>query len=94
MTGLRRNSVRNNEQDGLVRMHSPAVQPLLQSLLSTLANMDFEYERERQKIGETTKDANLKKRVLAKLTEQHCERREPYIQQLAILQDRIQRGWH
>jgi hypothetical protein len=71
------------------RMYSPTLQPLLQSLLATLANMDFEYERERDRLSASARDANLKVRVLEKLKRQHRERREPYVQQLAILQERM-----
>jgi hypothetical protein len=71
------------------RLYSPELQPLLQSLLATLADIDFEYERERDTISTRTTDMNLKIRVLEKLREHHRERREPYIQQLAILQERV-----
>jgi hypothetical protein len=74
------------------RMYSATLQPLLQSLLATLANMDFEYERERDRLSASARDANLKVRVLEKLKRQHRERREPYIQQLAILQERMRSG--
>jgi tryptophanyl-tRNA synthetase len=71
------------------RMYSPELQPLLQSLLATLADIDFQYEREQDTISTRTTDMNLKRRVLEKLREHHRERREPYIQQLAILQERV-----
>lgn len=71
------------------RMYSPTLQPLLQSLLATLADIDFEFERDRERLCATTSDANLKIRILEKLKAQHRERREPYIQQLALLQERM-----
>ena len=77
------------QQASLPRMYSPELQPLLQSLLATLADIDFQYERERDTISTRTTNMNLKLRVLEKLREHHRERREPYIQQLAILQERI-----
>jgi hypothetical protein len=73
-------------------MYSPSLQPLLQSLLATLANIDFEYERERERLSDRTMDMALKARVLEKLKRQHHERREPYVQQLCVLQDRIRQG--
>jgi len=73
-------------------MYSPSLQPLLQSLLATLANIDVEYERERDRLSTRTMDGSLKMRVLAKLQQQHRERREPYIRQLSVLQDRIRQG--
>jgi hypothetical protein len=70
-------------------MYSPDLQPLLQSLLGTLADIDFEYERERDTISSRAMDMNLKTRLLEKLKQHHRERREPYLQQLAILHERI-----
>ncbi|MCG7392691.1 hypothetical protein MHY87_07220 [Microvirga sp. ACRRW] len=83
---------RNNKSSGNYRQisfYSPTIQPLLQSLLSTLADLDFEYEQERDKINKSSPDLNLRIRVLEKLRAQHHERRTPYIQQLAVLQERM-----
>jgi hypothetical protein len=75
------------------RIYSPTTQPLLQSLLSTLADIDFEYEQARDNISKSSPDLNLKIRILEKLKEQHHERRIPYIRELAALQERmISRG--
>ena len=71
------------------RIYSPATQPLLQSLLSTLADIDFEYEQQKEKVARSSTDLNLRIRVLERLKAQHQERRTPYIQQLAILQERM-----
>lgn len=71
------------------RIYSPAFQPLLQSLLATLADLDFDYEKEREKLSSTSPDTNIRIRALEKLRNRHRERREPYIQQLAILQKRM-----
>ncbi len=71
------------------RMYSPTDKPLLQSLLATLADIDFEYEQARDKVSKNSPDLNLRIRVLEKLKAQHQERRMPYIQQLAILQERL-----
>jgi hypothetical protein len=65
------------------------VQPLFQSLLKTLADLDFDYERERKRVISSTEDPVLKSRLLSKLRERHRERREPYIQHLTILQERL-----
>ena len=73
----------------LPRMYSPTLQPLLQSLLSTLADIDFNYEQEREKLSNTSPDANIKIRALERLKARHYERRQPYIQQLAVLQQRM-----
>jgi len=71
------------------RMYSPATRPLLQSLLSTLADIDLEYEQAKEKISKNSPDLNLRIRVLEKLKAQHHERRTPYMQQLAVLQERM-----
>ena len=71
------------------RMYSHNIQPLLQSLLSTLADIDFDYELEREKLSNSSPDTGSKIRALEKLNARHRERREPYIQQLAVLQQRM-----
>jgi hypothetical protein len=83
-------SARSAQQETQPRMYSPDLQPLLQSLLGTLADIDFEYERERDNVNGRAMDMNLKIRLLEKLKQHHRQRREPYLQQLAVLQGRIQ----
>jgi hypothetical protein len=86
------NFTRSAPQEIPPRMYSPDLQPLLQSLLGTLADIDFEYERERDTISARTMDAKFKIRLLEKLKQHHRERREPYLQQLAILHERIHKA--
>lgn len=93
MTNNKRDFTQSAQQEIQPRMYSPDLQPLLQSLLSTLADIDFEHERERDTINSRAMDMNLKIRLLEKLRQHHRERREPYIQQLAILQERIRQTW-
>jgi hypothetical protein len=81
----------SSQQADLPRIYSPDLQPLLQSLLGTLADIDFEYERECDHLNCRTMDMNLKIRLLEKLKQHHRQRREPYLQQLALLQERIRR---
>ena len=71
------------------RMYSPHLQPLLQTLLSALADIDFEYECEREKLDGNPLDLPTKTRLLDKLKARHHERRMPYVRQLAILQKRM-----
>jgi hypothetical protein len=73
----------------LPRIYSPTFQPLLQALLATLADIDFDYEQEREKLCSNSPNSNIKIRALEKLKARHRERREPYIHQLAILQQRM-----
>jgi hypothetical protein len=93
MADNKHHSARSAQQTAAPRMYSPDLQPLLQSLLGTLADIDFEYECERDKISSRTMDINLKIRMLEKLKQHHCGRREPYLQQLAILHERIHQTW-
>ncbi len=79
----------NNNGAHHPRIYSPAFQPLLQSLLATLADLDFDYEKEREKLSSMAPDTNIRIRALEKLRNRHRERREPYIQQLAVLQKRM-----
>jgi hypothetical protein len=71
------------------RIYSPNLQPLLQTLLSALADIDFEYECEREKLDGNPLDLPTKTRLLDKLEARHHERRMPYVRQLAILQKRM-----
>jgi hypothetical protein len=89
MADNKRYSARSAQPVAQPRMYSPDLQPLLQSLLGTLADIDFEYERECDNINGRTMDMNLKIRLLEKLKQHHRQRREPYLQQLAILHERI-----
>jgi hypothetical protein len=83
---------RPNRENHPPRLYSPTLQPLLQSLLSTLADIDFAYEREREKVSKSSPDINLRIRILEKLKAQHQARRSPYLQQLAILQEKMISG--
>ena len=72
------------------RVYTPELQPLLQSLLSTLADLDFAYEQERERlIANDTQNPAARRRALERLNERHHERREPYIRQLEAIQVRI-----
>ena len=72
------------------RVYTPELQPILQSLLSTLADLDFTYEQERERlIANDTQNQVVRKRALERLNERHHERREPYIRQLEAIQAKI-----
>ena len=69
--------------------YSPSDEVLLQSMLTTLADLDFAYEQERERVSGLTVDAHLRARMLQKLRDQHRERREPYIRHLGAVYARI-----
>ena len=77
------------EKEVQYRIYSQEDQVLLQSLLATLANLDFDYERERERINSGTTAPDLKARALRRLEERHRERREPYLRHLTVVQDRV-----
>ncbi len=67
------------------RYYSAAALPLIQSLLSTLADIELELEQECDKIRSIT-DSELKGLMLERLQAKHLARREPYVRRLALLQ--------
>jgi hypothetical protein len=77
------------DPEGEPRFYSPDEQRIFQSFLATLANLDFDYDRERERIVSSTKDPNLRALLLRKLAERHRERREPYIRHLKLLQSKM-----
>jgi hypothetical protein len=72
------------------RVYTPEITPLLQALLSTLADIDLAYESDLEVIQTSAIDEILKQRAVEKLQQQHRERRKPYLRQIAALQHRIQ----
>ena len=74
---------------GEARLYSPEITPLLQSLLATLADIDFAYESDLEVVQNSATDAILKRKVIERLQQQHRERREPYIRQITALQRRF-----
>jgi hypothetical protein len=71
------------------RLYSPEITPLLQSLLATLADIDFAYESDLEVVQNSATDEVLKRKVIERLQQQHRERREPYIRQITALQRRF-----
>jgi hypothetical protein len=73
------------EASSYFSMYLPHIQPLMQDLLRTLANIDFEHEIELEKLEASTMEAAFKRQIRERLKERHRERREPYVQHLAEL---------
>ena len=74
---------------GEARMYAPAVGPLLQSLLATLADIDFAFESDLEVVETSATDETLKRKIIERLREQHRERRAPYVRQIDALQQGI-----
>jgi len=63
-------------------MDGPRDELLRQGLIDALVDLDLEYEREREVLRRSSLVATLT-RLLTKLKDQYCVRRQPYMQQLA-----------
>lgn len=73
----------------LPRMYSPEIGPLLQSLLATLADIDFAHQSDIETVRNSSAEEWLKQATIRRLQECHRERRAPYVRRLEGLQDRI-----
>ena len=71
---------------GEARIYAPGLAPLLQSLLATLADIDFAFESDLEVVENSATDEVLKRRIVERLREQHRERRAPYARQIDALQ--------
>ena len=71
---------------GEARIYAPGLSPLLQSLLATLADIDFAFESDLEVVENSATDEALKRKIVERLREQHRERRAPYVRQIDALQ--------
>ena len=74
---------------GEARIYAPAVAPLLQSLLATLADIDFAFESDLEVVENSATDEALKRKIVERLREQRRERRTPYVRQIDALQQTV-----
>ena len=65
------------------------LEPAMQSVLATLADIDFAHRQEVEKVSSTGLDDVFKSRLVAKLDQLHRERRQPYLQEVVQLQNRM-----
>jgi hypothetical protein len=75
---------------GTARLYPAELLPSLQSLLATLADIDFEHESDVESVRNSSADEWLKQTVIQKLEEHHRQRRAPYIGRLERLERRMQ----
>jgi hypothetical protein len=59
----------------------------LLALIDTLIDIDVAYERECKAVSQSSLDALAKSQSLKRLRQQHQQRRQPLVQQLAALQE-------
>ena len=71
--------------------YSPDILPLLQSLLAALADIDFEYQKDRETILKSAIEEPFKQRAIATLAKRHHEQRAPYLREIDELEREIQR---
>ncbi len=71
--------------------YSPGISPALQSMLRALANIDYEFQKDRETILNSAIDEPLKQRAIATFAKRHHERRAPYLRGIDKLERQIQR---
>jgi hypothetical protein len=68
------------------RVYSPDILPRLQALLADLADIDLACQQKLEAIERSLGDESLKRRKIARLWQDHQERRAPYVAALEELQ--------
>jgi hypothetical protein len=71
------------------RVYPPDLQPLLQSILAALADIDLVHASEVAIVRDSGADEWLKHSMIRRLEERHQERRAPYLRQLEAVEERI-----
>jgi|GEM_PF-2089408 hypothetical protein len=69
--------------------YSDDLQPALQNALALLADIDFRFEQERQKLAHWTGPESVKENLADEIDREHQRAREPYVLMLAELHRRI-----
>jgi hypothetical protein len=77
-------------ETGAARLYRPELQPVLQSLLVALANIDFEHESDIETVRSSVADDWLKQTTIRNLNKHHLERRARCLRQLEGVQKRMQ----
>jgi len=73
----------------LPRLYPPELQPLLQELLATLADMDCAHASDLEAVKASDAEEWLRQTVIRRLEEGHRTRRAPVVRQLEALQERV-----
>lgn len=69
--------------------YSPDILPLLQSLLRALADIDVEFQKDRETILKSPNDEPIKQRSIATLAKRHQQRRALYLRKIDKLERQI-----
>ena len=75
---------------GAAPTYPPDFLPLLQLLLATLADIDYEHESDVETVRNSSAEEWLKQATIRKLQERRHQRRAPYVRKLESIQKRIQ----
>lgn len=70
-------------------VYSDDLQPALQNTLRLLADIDFRFQQERQKLAYWTGPESIKESLSEEIDREHQRAREPYVLMLAELHRRI-----
>ncbi len=74
------------DTEATVRIYSPAVLPMLQSLLATLADLDCACDGDLEAVENSGVPDSIKQEVIRTFKQRHQERRAPYLRKLQALQ--------
>ena len=69
--------------------YSPELLPLMQLLLATLADLDFEHASDLEAVRNSSADEWLKQTTIRTLQQRHQKRRAPYARRLDSLQKQL-----
>ena len=64
---------------------SSAIDLMMQEVVHTLRNIDFQHDAELERLEPSSTDEELKNYIRGKLLARHRERREPYVELLSEL---------
>jgi hypothetical protein len=76
---------------GPPKVYPPDIQPMMQSLLRILADIDHRYGEDCEALGRSRIPEASRQGALDTLTRCHRERRAVYLREISILEDRIRR---
>ncbi len=82
---------KNNNSDRIIspskqdHAHSPTIDSMMEDVLHTLKDIDFQHDAELARLETSRTDEELKSYIKGQLLAKHRARREPYVELLAEL---------
>ena len=77
---------------GSNHVYAPELLPQMQSLLAILADIDCGYETDIETVRSSSAPEIIKQSVIETLRQRHQEQRAPYLRQLEMIHQRMQRA--